>query len=305
MSAAPHTARAPTGALLLGVAAIAMFGLTLPMTRMATGTDAAPQLSPWFVTYGRAAVAGLLSLALLLARREPLPTAQQWRTLTIASLGNVIGYPLGIALALRSVTASHGAVITALLPLVTAAFAAWTFRQRASTGFWLCALLGTLLVIAYSVLRAGSGSSGFAISWADLLLVGAVLAASWGYVQGAVVTPSLGAERVICWVTVIALPITLPGTLLTWPDAGISNHAWLAFAYVCLFSMWIGLFAWYRALAAGGAVQISQLQLLQPFFTMLFAIPLLGERLDLLTLCFGAGVVLTVYLGRRMAAAPK
>jgi hypothetical protein len=47
--------------LWLGVAAMAMFGMTLPMTQLATGTAAAPQFSPLFVTCARAVVAAGLS----------------------------------------------------------------------------------------------------------------------------------------------------------------------------------------------------------------------------------------------------
>jgi drug/metabolite transporter (DMT)-like permease len=48
-------------ALWLGVAAMAMFGMTLPMTQLATGTAAAPHFSPLFVTCARAVVAAGLS----------------------------------------------------------------------------------------------------------------------------------------------------------------------------------------------------------------------------------------------------
>lgn len=64
--------------------------------------------------------------------------------------------------------------------------------------------------------------------------------------------------------------------------------------------MWIGFFAWYRGLALGGTVRVSQVQLAQPFLSMLFAVPLLGERLDLVTLAFGLAVIATVFVGRRM-----
>jgi len=40
----------PGRSLRLGVAAMAMFGMTLPMTQQATGTAAAPQFTPLFVT---------------------------------------------------------------------------------------------------------------------------------------------------------------------------------------------------------------------------------------------------------------
>jgi drug/metabolite transporter (DMT)-like permease len=65
--------------------------------------------------------------------------------------------------------------------------------------------------------------------------------------------------------------------------------------------MWAGFFAWFRGLALGGALRVSQLQLLQPFVSILAAVPLLGESLDLTTLGFALAVVATVFMGRRMA----
>ncbi|CAN7216539.1 DMT family transporter [Variovorax paradoxus] len=285
----------------LGVIGVALFAVTLPMTRLATGTQGAPQLSPWFVTLGRAALAGILSTVFLLATRSPRPAPHQWKPLGMAVLGNVIGYPLLLGYALRVVTASHAAVVTALLPLVTAAVAAWVLHQRARLGFWLCAIAGSVLVVLFSVLRASQGGHGFGFEWADLLLVGAVVAASFGYIYGAQVTPSLGAERVICWVCVMALPVTLPATLAMWPTEPIATSAWLGFVYVGVFSMWIGFFAWYRGLALGGALRVSQTQLLQPFLSILASIPLLGEPLDVVTLGFAIAVVCTVVLGKRLS----
>jgi drug/metabolite transporter (DMT)-like permease len=296
--------RNETLGLWLGFIGVFVFALTLPMTRLATGTADAPQLSPWFVTWGRAALAGGLSIAYLAMTRSPRPKPGQRLPLALSLLGNAIGYPLLLGWALREVTASHAAVITALLPLATAAAAAWLMHQRARLGFWLFAALGSALVAIYSLLRAHQLGHGFALSHADLLLLGAVVAASVGYVAGTKVTPSLGAERVISWVCVMALPITLPGAWLTWPDQPIALSSWLALGYVGVFSMWAGFFAWFRGLALGGALRVSQMQLLQPFISIVAAVPLLGESLDLMTLGFAMAVVTTVFMGRKMAAPP-
>ena len=295
--------------LWLGLLGVIIFALTLPMTRLATGTADAPQLSPWFVTWARAALAGVLSAIYLLAVRAPWPSAAQRGPLYLSLAGNVIGYPLLLGWALRHVTASHAAVITALLPLATAAAAAWLMHQRARLGFWVFAALGSALVAVYSVLRAAQMGHdvghGFGLTWADTLLLGAVAAASLGYVAGAKVTASLGAEKVISWVCVMALPVTLPGALLTWPEHTIAPISWLALLYVGVFSMWAGFFAWFRGLSLGGPLRVSQLQLLQPFITMLAAVPLLGESLNAMTLGFALLVVATVFMGRRMAHTPK
>lgn len=297
-------ARHETLGMWLGMLGVFIFALTLPMTRLATGAADAPQLSPWFVSFGRAALAGGLSAAFLLATRAGLPTPTQRRALAVALLGNALGFPLLLGLALRHVTAGHAAVVTALLPLATAAIAAWVLGQRARLGFWLFASLGSALVVVFSLLRAHQPEHGFALQGADVLLLGAVLAASVGYVFGAQVTAALGAERVICWICVMALPISVPGALLTWPDHPVHTSAWLGLLYVGVFSMWAGFFAWYRGMAWGGALRVSQTQLLQPFISILAAVALLGEPLEAMTLAFALAVMASVFLGKRFTLPP-
>ena len=76
--------------------------------------------------------------------------------------------------------------------------------------------------------------------------------------------------------------------------------AWAGFAYVAVVSMWLGFFAWYRALALGGTLRVSQVQALQPFISLLLAVPLLGESLGVATLGFALAVGAVVWIGRRM-----
>ncbi|MDP3223297.1 MAG: DMT family transporter, partial [Rubrivivax sp.] len=108
------------------------------------------------------------------------------------------------------------------------------------------------------------------------------------------------APQVICWVLVMSLPFTLPATVWFWPDAPARAASWLGFVYVSLFSMWLGFFAWYRGLALGGLVRVSQVQLIQPFLALMFAVPVLGEKLDALTVVFALAVIGVVVLGKRM-----
>jgi len=298
-AASPSDERRLAAGFWLGVLGVACFAITLPATRLATGDAGDPQLSPAFVTVGRAALAGLLSLAFLLATRSPWPRRAHWLPLGMAVAGNVVGYPLLLALALRQVDTAHAAVVTALLPLTTAVAAALILGQRARPAFWACAALGSALVVVFAGLRAG----GFGLAPADLLLLGAVVAASVGYVYGAQVTPALGAERVICWMCVLALPVSLPAALWLWPDTAaqpVRAASWAGFVYVGAVSMWSGFFAWYRGLHWGGALRVSQVQLIQPFLSMLFAMPLLGERLDATAAAFALAVVATIFLSRRL-----
>lgn len=289
-----------TKGLWLGLLGIVIFSVTLPMTRLAVGTPDAPQMSGLFIAMGRAVVAAGLSAALLLISRAPLPARGDWLPLAITASGVVFGFPLFTSFAMRYVEAMHASVIVGVLPLATAAVGALLHRQRPSIGFWLCAGLGSALVVVFAVLRSGHSSGILTISYADLLLLAAMLCAAVGYCYGGRLAGHMRAEHVICWALIISLPLTLPLSLYSWPTQAIKSAAWWGFAYVAVFSMWLGFFAWYRGLALGGTVRVSQVQLVQPFLSMLFAIPLLGEKLDAVTVGFGLAVIATVFMGKKM-----
>ena len=288
--------------LWLGALGVLIFAVTLPMTRLAVGTPEAPQLSGAFIAGGRACIAALLSAGFLLATRAHWPLRRDWPALAGVALGVVFGFPLFTSIAMRQVEAVHASVMVGVLPLATAAVGAWLHRQRPSLGFWLCAGTGTALVVAFAMLR--SGQAGVRLAAADALLLLAMACAAYGYGVGAQLSQRLRADHVICWALLFSLPINLPLALITWPQASIEPAAWGAFAYLGVFSMWLGFFAWYRGLALGGTVRVSQVQLFQPFLSMLFAVPLLGERLDAPTVGFGLAVMAVVFVGRKMRVSP-
>jgi drug/metabolite transporter (DMT)-like permease len=119
-------------------------------------------------------------------------------------------------------------------------------------------------------------------------------------VGGARLSRQMPAEQVICWVLVLGLPPTLPVAAWAWPAQPVAAAAWWGFGYVTLFSMWLGFFAWYRGLALGGTLRVSQVQLVQPFLSLLMCVPLLGEPLDAATVGFSLAVIATVAWSRRM-----
>jgi drug/metabolite transporter (DMT)-like permease len=287
----PAVSLAPeTRGLLLGLAGVAAFSLTLPATRAAVAA-----LDPVFVGTGRAVIAALLGAAFLAAGRHRLPTRAELKALAVVAAGVVIGFPLFTALAMRWVDASHGGVMLGVLPLGTAAAGAVFSRERPSAGFWLAALAGSALVIAFSLAR-GAGS----LHWADLALLAAVASASVGYAEGARLAKSLGSLQVISWALVISAPVLLVPALVSAPATlALPLSAWIGFAYVSLVSQYLGFLPWYRGLALGGIARVGQTQLLQPFFTIAAAALLLGETIDATTLIFALLVFAVVALGRR------
>ncbi|GAC1324837.1 MAG: DMT family transporter [Collimonas sp.] len=277
----------------LGLVGVAVFSLTLPFTRMAVA-----ELNPVFVAFGRAVVAALCSILLLWKLKAPLPTAAQWKALALTALGVVIGFPLFSSVAMRYVPAAHGAIVLGILPLATAMFGALRFGERPSVGFWIAAVAGSAIVVIFA-LSQGGGS----LQVADLALLAAVVAAAMGYAEGGRMSQTMGGQQVIAWALVLALPVLLPITVwLGWQyGVSASPKAWLGFAYVSLFSMFIGFFFWYKGLALGGIARVGQVQLLQPFLTLLGAALILGEALDSSNILFALTVLVVVAFGRKMA----
>ncbi|RYF36336.1 MAG: DMT family transporter, partial [Comamonadaceae bacterium] len=225
----------------------------------------------------------------------------QWWALAMVAIGVVFGFPLLTSIAMRYVEGVHASVILGVLPLATAAVGALLHRQRPSAAFWICAAAGSALVATFAVLRSGAASAGgLSAHLADLLLLAGILLAALGYGYGGRLSAGMRGDHVICWALVLSLPLTVPLAVVSRPLVPVPVAAWLAFGYVAVFSMWLGFFAWYRGLALGGTVRVSQVQLLQPFLSMLVSVPLLGERLDLLTIGFGLAVIATVFIGKKM-----
>jgi drug/metabolite transporter (DMT)-like permease len=278
--------------LLLGFVGMLAFAGTLPAVRLAVAA-----IDPWLLTFGRACLAGLIALAILVVLRRPVPPRGTFVAIAAAGLCVVYGFPLCAALALVTVPAAHGGVVLGILPLATAATAAVLAHERPSTGFWLASAAGGALVIAFA-LRNGGGT----LVGGDLLLLGSIASSAVGYTLAGRLSLDMPGWEVICWILVVLLPLSICGTAASWPlDAGaIPPAAWAAFLYTVIFSQLLGFFAWNAGLALGGIARVSQMQLLQPFVIVGLAALVNQEAVQAETLAFAAAVVAVVMIGRTM-----
>jgi drug/metabolite transporter (DMT)-like permease len=143
--------------------------------------------------------------------------------------------------------------------------------------------------------------SGSEINSGDTAMLLAVLIAAVGYVYGGKLSAEIGGWRTICRANVMAAPILIWPAIWYMPTTAVPETAWLAFAYLGVFSMFLGFFAWYHGLALGGIPRVSQVQLLQPFLTMLWAWPIDGEVPSLWLLGAAGVVVGCIWVARRFA----
>lgn len=269
---------------LLGVTA---FSFTVPFTRVAVEGGG---LSPLFVGSGRAVIAALLAAAALRLTHQRAPRGGQWGRLAIVAGGAVIGFPLLTSYALTTAPASHGAVVIALLPAVTAVMAVLRVRERPRRAFWVAATLGAAAAVAFAALHGGGLGR---LHLSDLLLFAAVIACAIGYAEGGLLSRELGSWQTISWALVLASPlmVLLAAVALAQGTPSATASEWAAFGYLGVVSMFLGFFAWYRGLAIGPMAQVSQVQLAQPVMSICWAALLLREQIGWLTVLGGVAVI--------------
>ena len=259
---------------------------------------------PIFVALVRGAGAGVAALAYLVLSRSRMPDRRQMVRLASAAVGMVILFPIFVSIALKYVPATHASVLGSILPLVTAAFGVIRGRERVSREFWMFAVLGTGLIGLFSGYRSGFHS----IERADVLLVAAFIACSYGYAEGGLLAREMGGWLVICWALVTVLPLELGTLILYGSRAGIRiesvpAQAWAGLLYLTAVSQFIGFYFYYKGLALGGIAKMSQVQLLLPFLAIFAAHWILGEQIDGSVITGTLAMTAIVAAGRKSVSA--
>lgn len=278
--------------MLIGFIGILIFSLTLPVSKIAVLS-----FDPYFIAFGRAFLAGIVALAYLIYKQAQWPQKSDWVKFIIIALGVVFGFPIFTTVAMKEGSSSHGAVILGMMPLATTVIGVIRFKERPSIGFWLVSLLGAALVVVYALLKSSGG-----ITYIDGLLVAGGICACIGYVEGGELSRRMNPRAVISWALVVSLPINVIASFYLFSSKywGADALAWTSFIYLSLFPMFLGFFFWYEGLAVGGIARVSQVQLIQPFCTLVAASVLLGDHLTMINMVFAFLVVSTVILSKRM-----
>jgi drug/metabolite transporter (DMT)-like permease len=289
----PQAKNQDVQAYLLGLISVAAFAMTLPAAKLLAGELSAVQVGIF-----RSVIAAFAAVPFLVLGRARLPNRSQIKRMLLTSTGIVYGFPILTAVGMQYVPVSHGGVVLAALPLATAIFGTLITGTRPSRAFWVVSCLGFVVVMGYTLFTTRVSD----LYLGDLALLGAVLLAGFGYAQGGALSKELPGWQVMCWTLVISLPVLLPAALWLYDGdtlARLSGQGAGALLFLALINSLLGFFSWNRALALGGIQRISQLQLLQPFFTFGFSIFLMGEAWNWLTPVVCAAVIVLVWLAKR------
>tara|TARA_B110000467_G_scaffold148766_1_gene154883 strand:+ start:375 stop:1226 length:852 start_codon:yes stop_codon:yes gene_type:complete len=277
--------------MLIGFVGISIFSLTLPFTQMAVN-----EMSPFFVAFARASIAGICALILLIFTKSKFPNKIQIRRLIIIVIGVIYGFPIFTSIAMKTLPSSHSGIVLGILPLAMSLFAAIKYKEKPSSSFWMISIFGTFIVISYTFID-NNGS----LMIEDLWLLFAILFAAIGYSEGGTLAKEMGSIGVISWALVISLPINLFASYLFYEInyTSISIQAIISLTYVGLFSMFIGFFFWYKGIAIGGISRVGQVQLIQPFLTIVGAYFLTNEKITTLNILFAFMVLIVIIIGRK------
>ena len=298
MNDTPPVSQPKSTSILTGVpealAGVIIFSLTTPAMKVAVQS-----FDPVVVGVGRILLPVIPAIIVLLCLRAPLPTWRQFRALAVTSACIVFGFSWLIAAALHEVPSFHASIVIGGIPLATAVAARLRGGAKQPALFWAAAITGFLLVSGY-----GFAKSGWQVSSADILLLVAATFCGLGYSEGARVGREVGTVAVSCWIPILAAPFAVAVCWNKWPAhfTEVPFHSWVAFLYCGLFSAFLGLFVWYRGLALGGTARIGQIQLAQPFFSLIVAGLLLHETLSLGDWITAVGVVTCVAVAQTAAA---
>jgi drug/metabolite transporter (DMT)-like permease len=282
------------------------WGGTFVAARYAVG-----EAPPFFAASCRFIIASivLVSLTAWYARRDKVsfPVPQNLRQLAglfCLGLTGVFLYNAIFFTGLKLTTATNGALIVSINPIITAVLSALWLREKVSltqAAGLLLSLLGVAIVIAKGSLGVIANLS---FNKGDLIMLGAPLC--WA------IYSMLGKKLLSIFTPLAATAYaSVFGALLLTPAAflehaaiggaapGFSWLGWLAILQLALLGTVVGFVWWYQGVQQIGTARAAAFVNLVPLFGPLQAALFLGERLIAAQLCGGLLVILGVYWGSR------
>ena len=262
----------PISGLALAVVAVVMFSGTVPATRIAVAS-----IDPVVVGVGRSVLGAVLAIGYLLAVRAPWPSRAQLPGIAVVAAGAGVGFGFFSAEALRTVSATHGSIVIGILPMLTAVIGTLRTGERPRPLFWIATAAGTAVVIGY----AATGSASARIGTGDLYLFIALVCAATAYAEGGRLARTMPGGHVIAWGLVGALPLSVPLTAAALHGSSFepATASLMALAYMAVFSVFVGMVLWYRAMGLAGVPRASSVQLAQPILSVVWSWLLIGEPL--------------------------
>ena len=282
------------------------WGGTFVAARYAVG-----EAPPFFAASCRFMIASLVLIPLVAwqsrseGRGFPMPAnARQLAGLFSLGLTGVFLYNAVFFTGLKLTSASNGALIVAINPLLTAVLSAIWLRERVgltqAAGLML-SLFGVTVVIARGSLSVVTSLS---FNKGDLIMVGAPLCWALYSILGKKALARFTPLAATAYASLFGAALLVPAALLEHaaaggPLPGFSWLGWLAILQLALLGTVIGFVWWYQGVQQIGTARAAVFVNLVPVFGAVLAALILGERLVAAQLWGGLLVIVGVYWGSR------
>lgn len=251
-------------------------------------------IGPVTLTAGRFLVAGALFAWML--RDQP---AEERRPrgdgllLLAMGLTGVFAFPQVLYLGLRYTTALNGALVNAIVPLVTALLAAVWIREPLSAR----TIMGAMISLAGVVFVVSRGSlvvlRRMQFNPGDLILLGAVILWAIYSILGRIVMRRRSVPSATALPIWMALPMLLVAAVLECrvsPPA-LSWRVLLAVIYIGVFPVFVAVQSWNASIRQLGPSRAMAFYNMLPLFGALLAVVLLGEGLHMTHLIGGVLII--------------
>lgn len=281
------------------VLAMAIWGLNVTAVKVLTGI-----FDPMTLAALRMIVACIALTVIMRWKRFdwPAPTLRQCATITVCAVLMVYLNQILFAQGLLRSTATNGALIMALSPLVSALIAAVAFHERLTVSRIGGVVLGFAGVAAVVLSHPGAGLSSAGAG--DLMLVTAVISFAAG---GAIVQRLARSMHTltISWCIYVVGTLMLivhAGVVVPAVDASTLFPGWYPWSFILFSGVMataVANLVWNGAIARIGVARTAVFLYWVPVFGVAFAAMLLGEQLTLWHLFGFVSVMAGTYLGTR------
>ena len=251
----------------------------------------------------RFAISGALGLLIGRLAGERLTLDRRaWRAVVVFGLCQNALY-LGLNfVAMQSVEASLAAIVASTLPLLVAV-ANWAFFSERTRPLGVAGLVaGTagVLLIMGTRLSGGADGVGIALCVLGVIALTAATLSVRGASLGGGVLSVVGLQMLVGAAALLPVGLALETWDVTW-----TPRLTAAFAYTTLVPGLLATWVWFLLVARVGATPAATFHFLNPFFGVVIAWALLGERLgplDVVGVAVIAGGILAVQVSRMRAA---
>lgn len=281
------------------VFSMAIWGLNVPVVKQLTGAFDALWLAALRMLVAVAALSAVLFWKRL---KHPRVGAAQIAAIALCGVLMVYLNQILFAEGLFRSTATNGALIMALSPLISAILGAMVFKERMSTQRIVGVALGFAGVSAVVLSHPGAGLSQASVG--DLMLIGGVVS----FATGGALVQKLAQRLDPIWISwaiyLVGASLLLVHALSTTASVSLAFlfpgwWVWSLILFSGIMATALSNLVWNGAIARIGVARTAVFLYLVPVFGVGFAAVLLGERLNAWHFGGFLAVLVGTYLGTR------